>query len=103
MNEQTDTVTMAVSSAVEAIWTLPPLARLEAITELRDQLEPAERATVREARDPERSGIRDTWRRMNIPATWEQIGNALGVSRSAAWQRFANTTEQVRGWPSADE
>ncbi len=26
-----------------------------------------------------------------VEATWEQIGQALGVTRQSAWQRFANS------------
>lgn len=86
--KQTTTVDQAITDVFDAIQTEPPLQAVAHLRELIAMAEEAQRAMVARARDPERSGIRDTWTRRPLPATWEQLGAALGVSRSAAWQRF---------------
>jgi hypothetical protein len=55
-----------------------PLAALRELTRGEAELEAVRRAKVEAARD--------------AGASWEQVGEALGVSRQSAWEYYSSTT-----------
>lgn len=63
------------------------LAKLRVLAVIEAQLEIAKREMVTRARgrDPLAPGA------VNV-ASWEEIGQALGISKQAAWERFGNST-----------
>ncbi len=58
-----------------------PLGRLKALHDLRAQSD--------EMFDDLECALVDAARSMNPPATWEDIGNALGVNKSNALRKFS--------------
>jgi len=63
-------------------WSRNPLIRLAQLREAREQLDALLADTVRECR----VGTTDEAR--VVPVPWQAIGDALGISRAAAWERW---------------
>lgn len=72
---QIDTADTLLADLLDAIATKPPLERITALKIAGTIIKHNTRSAVGQAREQE--------------ASWQQIADALGVSRSAAWQRYS--------------
>jgi hypothetical protein len=78
MSEEVDEsqVRVEVTLTIDGDWRTDPLKVVAGIREGSRSLDTWQRKAVRTARDQGR--------------TWDEIGAAAGVSRQAAWERFAD-------------
>jgi hypothetical protein len=73
-DQQTTVTTHLIEDAMEALGSEKPVDALQLITGLSHYLDRLRDELVTEARDG--------------GASWQEIADALGVSRQAAWQRY---------------
>lgn len=68
----------------------------------RDNVLAGLRDTLTEFGDLERKQVSIVAAAREIGVTWAQIGEVLGVSRQAAWERFADRIGVVRAGSASD-
>lgn len=77
-------------SSSEALWSEKPLIAIEQMVRARDLLE----WKIEQAISDARKGLGYGGMASELPvSSWQDIGDALGVTRQVAWRKYAHTID----------